>query len=506
MMDQALRMSALSTTVPTKVSAEVPAEKFQLVWLRNDLRCYDNAALTQAQQSGLPVVAVFIATPVTWQQHQMAPIKQDFIRRRVVQLQQELAVLGISLLAIEGSDYRHCREQIVSIAAKGAVMLFAQREYELREQIRDAQVSAALSDIGVGSCFIDNQCRFAPGTVLSKSGDVYKIFTPFKKTWLNKLRELGVSCAAKPAVQSSLVVPALCPELLATTLPSMLLGDQSSALYPVEEQQVLRQLRSFCQERVQDYQTARDFPAKPGTSGLSPYLAIGVISAQQAIARLQLEAGDQLWQEQSGAAVWLSELIWREFYKHILVAYPQLIKHQPFQHDTAAIVWGNNQSWFDAWCEGRTGYPIVDAAMRQLNQTGWMHNRLRMIVASFLVKDLQIDWRWGEAYFMSKLIDGDFAANNGGWQWAASTGTDAAPYFRIFNPVTQSERFDAAGGFIRQMLPELAAIPQKQLHWPHPLPMSVRYPKPIVEHAKARLRTLEMFYAVKKPTIGGEHV
>jgi deoxyribodipyrimidine photo-lyase len=249
---------------------------------------------------------------------------------------------------------------------------------------------------------------------------------------------------------------------------------------------------------VQDYQLARDFPAKPGTSGLSAYLVIGVISVQQAIARLQLEAGASLWQEKSGAAVWLSELIWREFYKHILVAYPALIKHQPFQQDTAAIVWGNNQQWFQAWCDGNTGYPIVDAAMRQLNQTGWMHNRLRMIVASFLVKDLQIDWRWGEAYFMSKLIDGDFAANNGGWQWAASTGTDAAPYFRIFNPVTQSERFDPNGDFIRLLLPELSGLNKKQIHWPHPLPLSVRYAKPVVDHAKARLLTLAMFKAVKQ--------
>jgi deoxyribodipyrimidine photo-lyase len=231
---------------------------------------------------------------------------------------------------------------------------------------------------------------------------------------------------------------------------------------------------------------------------LSAYLAIGVISAQQAMARLQLEAGDSLWQEKSGAAVWLSELIWREFYKHILVAYPNLIKHQPFQQDTANIVWGNNPKWFQAWCEGKTGYPIVDAAMRQLNETGWMHNRLRMIVASFLVKDLQIDWRWGEAYFMSKLIDGDFAANNGGWQWAASTGTDAAPYFRIFNPVTQSERFDPKGEFIRLMVPELSKLNDKQIHWPHPLPMSIQYVRPVVDHAKARLLTLAMFKAVKQ--------
>jgi len=481
------------TTVDSSLA--VKAQPFALVWLRNDLRCFDNAALTQAQRTGLPVVAVFIAMPKTWDMHQMAPIKQDFLRRRAAQMQQELAGIGIPFILIEGSDYRQCAWQLSEIAALGAVSLFAQREYELREQRRDQQVTTRLAGIGIACHFIDNQCRFAPGTVLSKTGDVYKVFTPFKKTWLGKFRELGVQCEAKPRQQHyQLTLPA--------SLQPMAAGDGSSVAYTVVESEVLMQLRNFCRDRVQDYQLARDFPARPGTSGLSAYLAIGVISAQQAMARLQLEAGDSLWQEQSGAAVWLSELIWREFYKHILVAYPDLIKHQPFQKDTANIVWGNNQQWFQKWCDGETGYPIVDAAMRQLNQTGWMHNRLRMIVASFLVKDLQIDWRWGEAYFMSKLIDGEFAANNGGWQWAASTGTDAAPYFRIFNPVTQSERFDPQGDFIRQMIPELAGVSTKNIHWPHPLPMSVRYAKPVVDHAKARIRTLEMFNAVKKPQAG----
>jgi deoxyribodipyrimidine photo-lyase len=187
------------------------------------------------------------------------------------------------------------------------------------------------------------------------------------------------------------------------------------------------------------------------------------------------------------------------------VAFPDLIKHKAFQKDTDGIVWPNNPQLFQAWCEGKTGYPIVDAAMRQLNQTGWMHNRLRMIVASFLVKDLHIDWRFGEQYFMSKLIDGDFAANNGGWQWAASTGTDAAPYFRIFNPVTQSERFDPDGIFIKRMLPELADVPKKLIHWPHPLPLWSDYVRPVVDHSKARLRTLELFHTVKKPQEPFDH-
>lgn len=468
---------------------------FQLVWLRNDLRQLDNSLLTAAQQTGLPVVAVYLATKTTWSLHDMAPIKQDLLRRRVLAMRDELAALGIPLLAFEIDSYQHCAAVISDIAKQRAEQVYWQTEYELREQVRDRQVEVALNKLGISVVSHDSQCVMPPGSVLSKTGETYKVFTPFKKTWLAKLQASGVVCAGKLAKQ-------IAPTLDCSVAPAMELPDGSSNAYPVAELVVLERLREFCKERVQDYQRLRDFPAVDGTSSLSAYLAIGVISPKQAVARLQLEAQQQLWQEGSGAAVWLSELIWREFYKHILVAYPNLIKHQPFQLDTANIVWGNNKRWFDAWCQGQTGYPIVDAAMRQLNQTGWMHNRLRMIVASFLVKDLQIDWRWGERYFMSKLIDGDFAANNGGWQWAASTGTDAAPYFRIFNPVTQSERFDSEGSFIRQYLPELTAIPRKHIHWPHPLPMSVVYAKPVVDHTKARELTLAMFKAVKgKPEL-----
>ncbi len=467
---------------------------FQLVWLRNDLRQLDNSLLSAAQQSGLPIVAVFIATAQTWQQHDMAEIKQDFIRRRVEALQHELAEIGIPMLAFEGDTYSKSADIICQIARLGAKTVYWQVEYELREQLRDQQVRSQLTELGIEVVCHDTQCVMPPGSVRSKTGDIYKVFTPFKKTWLQQFQQQPLYCY--PKLQRQAVdLPVL--SAVHTIAAAMTKPHGISAAYPVAEQDVLARLREFCRERVADYQVQRDFPAVDGTSMLSAYLAIGVLSPKQAIARLQLEAQQQMLQEGTGAAVWLSELIWREFYKHILVAYPHLIKHRAFQADTEALNWGNNSRWFQAWCDGKTGYPIVDAAMRQLNQTGWMHNRLRMIVASFLVKDLQIDWRWGERYFMSKLIDGDFAANNGGWQWAASTGTDAAPYFRIFNPVTQGERFDAEGRFIRQYLPELAKISRKDIHWPHPLPMGVDYVKPIVDHKKARDITLAMFKAIK---------
>ena len=473
-------------------------QPFVVVWYRNDLRSYDHPGLTQAQQTGLPVLALFIATPETWSTHDMAPMKQDLLRRRATALQQELAELQIPMLCVEASRYADTPDVLRELAQQGAVQVFAQREYELREQHRDACVSQMLAEFDAVLQLHDSQCVMLPGSILSKTGEHYKVFTPYKKTWLARLRTAGYAVEPKPLVQTQPLPP------IHSRWPAMRQGDNSSIAYPVQEREVLERLREFCRERVAFYHTQRDFPALDGTSGLSAYLAIGVVSPKQCLARLQLEAGEQIWQDDSGAAIWLSELIWREFYKHLLLVYPQLIKHQPFQADTAALAWSDNQAWFEAWCEGRTGYPIVDAAMRQLNSTGWMHNRLRMIVASFLVKDLQIDWRWGERYFMQKLIDGDFAANNGGWQWAASTGTDAAPYFRIFNPVTQSEKFDPKGIFLRKYLPELEKLTGKALHWPHPLPMSVQYPKPIVDHAKARERTLAMFKAVRGAVDGND--
>lgn len=465
-------------------------QNVQLVWFRSDLRTYDNAALLAAMEQG-PTMALFVACPKSWQQHDMAPMKQDLIRRRAEALKLELAALGVPLLLVEGTDYRALQSVFTALLPLGIDTVYSEQEYELREQQRDQMLQQWLAEQGVGWWQCDRQCGFAPGSFVNGSGAMYQVFTPFKKRWLQRFAEQGVTVLPRPKAQPTLSIPSLA---LAVMQP----GDHSSAAWPVVQDTLLSQLRDYCQQRVQDYQKRRDFPALDATSRLSPYLALGALSVRQCIARLQFEAGDSLQQADSGASVWLSELIWRDFYKHVLVAWPDLIKHQPFQADTAAIRWRNDPALFQAWCDGKTGYPLVDAAMQQLNQSGWMHNRLRMVVASFLVKDLHIDWRWGERYFMSKLIDGDFAANNGGWQWAASTGTDAAPYFRIFNPVSQSERFDPDGAFIRTWLPALAACPAKHIHWPHLDTMAKSYPKPVVDHAQARQVTLALFQQARQ--------
>lgn len=477
------------------MSVSLSARPLNIVWFRNDLRYHDNAALHAAvndalNHPGTAVIALFIATPVSWQQHDMALIKQDLIRRRVLQLKHELAELNIPLLAIEGHNYAGVNAIFQHFLPFGLRNVFAQTEYEIREQQRDQHLNTFLAEQQVECHWFDTQCIMPPGSVRTQQGDIYKVFTPFKRNWLQQFMQAGVHCLPKvrlPEVQDLTSIT--------TSLPEMLPPAHCSADWPVAEKDILGLMRTFCREGVQDYHQNRDFPAIKGTSGLSAYLAIGVLSPQQCVSRLLSEQAELVWLEGSGAAVWLTELIWREFYKHILVAFPMLIKHQPFQQETMLIAWRDDQTLFQAWCDGRTGYPIVDAAMRQLNQTGWMHNRLRMIAASFLVKDLHIDWRWGEQYFMSRLIDGDFAANNGGWQWAASTGTDAVPYFRIFNPVTQGKRFDPEGDFLRCYLPELKLYHGKNIHWPH---TDGHYITPVVDHAEARKVTLALFSQAKQ--------
>ena len=293
------------------------------------------------------------------------------------------------------------------------------------------------------------------------------MFTPFKKRLLSLLTE-----------EQTRVLPA--PWTLPPTPPT-------EERWPAGEQEAQRRLRDFTAHRIAEYHEARDLPAIPGTSRLSPYLAQGLLSPRQCLAAARSLPGP-------GSDTWVSELIWREFYRHVLIAWPRVSRGRAFQPQTETVVWRNNSAEFDVWCRGQTGIPIVDAAMRQLLAEGWMHNRLRMVTAQFLTKNLLIDWRWGERYFMEHLIDGDLASNNGGWQWSASTGTDAAPYFRVFNPTSQSRRFDADGHFIRRYVPELAGITDRSIHEPPPsVRTSCGYPVPMVDLKSSRQRAIDVF-------------
>ncbi|ARJ40742.1 deoxyribodipyrimidine photo-lyase [Pantoea alhagi] len=469
-----------------------------LVWLRNDLRINDNSALWAAcRQRDANVVALFIATPQQWRQHDMSPRQADYIWHSLQLLQQALAAKGIVLHYYQCADFSasvdylaaFCREQQVDA-------LFYNYQYEFNERERDAATERRLTQQGVTVQGFDDSVLLPPGSVRTGSQKMYKVFTPFSKAYLQRLRISLPECLPAPEPRSQ-TLPQTLPALAPFDYPRQAFDHQ---LFPPGEAAALQRLRAFCRQPVMSYPEQRDLPALDGTSRLSVCLATGTLSPRQCLHRLLHEQPQTL--EQGRARVWLNELIWRDFYRHLLVAFPALCKNQPFMTWTKQVAWQDNPHHFTAWQQGKTGYPIVDAAMRQMNRTGWMHNRLRMITASFLVKDLQINWQLGERYFMSMLIDGDLAANNGGWQWAASTGTDAAPYFRIFNPTTQGERFDKQGEFIRRWLPELAKVPDSAIHDPHGWAKKnhqrLDYPSPIVEHKAAREKTLAIFAAARK--------
>ncbi|WP_114191779.1 deoxyribodipyrimidine photo-lyase [Edaphovirga cremea] len=467
-----------------------------LVWFRNDLRVTDNRALSAAcEQIDADVKAVFIATPQQWQAHGMAPRQAAFIYQNLQALQSALAERGIELHYHQCDDFGQSVDWLADFCQQQQVdRLFYNRQYEINERLRDDALEKALTGQVICQSF-DDSLLLPPGSVRTGSGEMYKVYTPFRKAFLQRLTESDSRSLPAPRKRSAQGVTRY--PLTPFAMPQATVDE----MFPAGEEAALAQLRSFCRERVQDYLTQRDLPAIDGTSKISPYLAVGVLSPRQCFNRLRTECPDVLDKSDGGAFGWLNELIWREFYRHLLVAWPRLCKHQPFVDWTQNVRWRDIPGALHAWQEGKTGYPIVDAAMRQLNKTGWMHNRLRMIVASFLVKDLLIDWRAGERYFMAQLLDGDLAANNGGWQWAASTGTDAAPYFRIFNPTTQGERFDPQGRFIRQWLPELADVPESDIHQPHRWAERQQrvldYPSPLVDHSQARKETLAAFEAAK---------
>ena len=484
-----------------------------LVWFRTDLRAADNTALhhaaTQASSGSMGgVLGVFVISPAEWKRHDFATVKVDLILRTLAQFSEALASLNIPLVVLHAKREREIPVLLVDLAREHRCSsLHFNREYEVDEQARDAAVTRAFEDACLEVHAWDDQAAIAPGLVRTGENRFFTVFTPFKRRWITVWQETGGHPPlAAPKRQVAISIKP-------SPVPASVEGFASKvdpAIWPAGEQHAAKRLRAFARSAIEHYKDRRDFPAlDSATSQLSPYLAIGTISPRQCIAaaldanerasnKRALDAGD------AGAACWISELIWREFYIHVLAGYPRVCKNRAFQIPTDRIKWSYDERHFRAWCEGKTGVPIVDAAIRQLLATGWMHNRLRMVAAMYLTKDLFIDWRWGERFFMRHLVDGFFASNNGGWQWSASTGTDAAPYFRIFNPYSQSEKFDPDGEFIRKYVPELASLESDAIHDPSRLPPLARagidYPDPIVDRAKVKARVLEAFQAIKQQT------
>jgi deoxyribodipyrimidine photo-lyase len=465
-----------------------------LVWLRRDLRLDDQAALYHALKSSKTVHALFVFdTDIL----DVLPSRHDrrveFIHASVAGLKRELETLGATLHVLYGSAAKLVPEFAGIIGAKA---VFCNRDYEPAAIRRDEEVAQELGRRGVSFRTFKDQVVFERDEVLTQAGKAFTVFTPYKKAWLNKLDAFYL----KPYPVRAYL------DRMAREPPADMPGLREIGFVPtnlaelgIEAGQIgARRLFEDFMPRINRYREARDFPAMQGPSCLSVHLRFGTISVRELAATAHGTGG-------AGAETWLSELVWREFYQQALWHRPDLAEGRCFKPEFDAIEWPNPQGHFEAWCEARTGFPLVDAAMRQINQTGYMHNRLRMLAASFLVKDLLVDWRLGERYFADHLIDFDLASNSGGWQWAASVGCDAQPWFRVFNPVIQSEKFDPHGEFIRRYLPELIKVPDKFIHAPWTMPFSVQeergvmigrdYPAPVVEHKVQRVRALALFKA-----------
>ncbi|WP_449429852.1 deoxyribodipyrimidine photo-lyase [Pseudomonas putida] len=466
----------------------------QLIWLRNDLRIDDNTALSAACERG-PTIALWLASPGQWQAHDDAACKVDFWLRNLRELRPALEALNIPLLIRKVDSWDDVPQALLAVCRKHQVeAVHWNDEYGVNEQLRDQATRTLLEKNAVQAHSHLDQLLFRPGTILTRAGDYFQVFSQFKKTCLEHLHRSLPALAQRVKRQAPLAISSdpIPQHIDGFDKPSRALRDH----WPAGEDEALGRLTRFLDETVEDYQQLRDLPAKPGTSQLSAYLAAGVISPRRCLHAALASNRGEFDSGSSGVQTWINELLWREFYKHILTGYPQVSRHRAFRAHTEALPWRDAPAQLEAWKQGRTGFPIIDAAMRQLLHTGWMHNRLRMIVAMFLSKNLLIDWRKGEQHFMRHLIDGDLAANNGGWQWSASTGTDAVPYFRIFNPITQSQRFDPQGRFIRQWVPELQALDDKSIHAPGKaadLFTDSVYHRPIVDLGSSRQRALEAF-------------
>jgi len=497
---------SMSTSIPYNTG---------LMWFRRDLRAEDNAALYHALKRCKQVWCVFVFDTAILQPLRdrglTADRRVEFIHESLIDLDEQLRALGRSNGAEGvGLIVRHgaATEEIPRLAAQlGVQAVFANHDDEPYAKARDAQVLGALAHAGAVLHTFKDHVVFERHEVLTQNARPFTVFTPYKNAWFKALSDYHLK--AYPVERYA---PALapCPAHAPPGVPALeSLGFQPTNLRELKVRTGSRGARALFEDfvsRIDHYHQTRDFPAIKGPSYLSVHLRFGTLS----IRSVASVAYAMHLQGLAGASTWLSELIWRDFYHQILANFPHAVSGA-FKPEYDAIHWERGKhadALFAAWCEGRTGYPLVDAAMHQINQTGYMHNRLRMVVASFLTKDLGLDWRRGEQYFADHLIDFDLAANNGGWQWAASSGCDAQPYFRIFNPVSQSEKFDPHGKFIRRYLPVLAGLPNHALHAPwlaKPVELESAglvigrdYPAPIVDHAVARAKTLERYAVVKK--------
>lgn len=425
-----------------------------IFWFRRDLRLHDNAGLYHALKSGNPVQCVFIFDSIILSRLKKGTVDKRiiFIHRQIARLSGELQKYGSSIAVYHDTPEKAWERIVKDFRVQ---FVFTNHDYEPYARNRDKQIGKFLTSKGLEFFTCKDQVIFEKDEVVKDDGKPYTIFTPYKNKFRKKLNEFYVKSYPTLKYAGNFFIG-----IQLQILSVGEIGFEDSELTFPETYVLAGTLRH--------YKADRDFPAIDGTSHLSLHFRFGTISVRDMFREASYETIDETW---------TNELIWREFYMQILWHFPHVAKSS-FKPEYDRIEWRNNESEFDAWCEGRTGYPLVDAGMRQLNETGFMHNRVRMVVASFLVKHLLIDWRWGEAYFAEKLLDFDLSANNGGWQWATGSGTDAAPYFRIFNPTEQQKKFDPQFVYVNKWVPEFGTSD---------------YPDPIVDHKLARERCLKVY-------------
>ncbi|KAK9434936.1 photolyase [Metarhizium brunneum] len=497
----------------TEQRQRVEAKDSVIHWFKTDLRCNDNRALAlaseKAKEAAVPLICMYIVSPQDFEAHLTSPVRVDFILRTLEIVKRDLAKLDIPLYIETVERRKQIPDRILELMEQwGSRHLFANMEYEVDELRREANMVHDLAENGKSFEVVHDTCVVPPGQLQSGSGNQYAVYSPWYRSWVAHIHaDLDLLELFDPPNKNPGTARKRFKNLFDCAVPEAPSNKQLTkeekrrfhSLWPAGENAAKERLDKFCEEKIGGYSDNRNIPAQDGTSSLSVHLASGTISSRTCVRTARdrnktkkLDGGNE------GIRVWISEVAWRDFYKHVLVHWPYICMNKPYKPEYSNIAWSYNEEHFKAWCEGRTGFPIVDAAMRQLNHNGYMHNRCRMIVASFLSKDLLIDWRKGERYFMEHLIDGDFASNNGGWGFSASVGVDPQPYFRIFNPLLQSEKFDPEGVYIRKWVPELQDLDNKEIHDPYGRGAGAKakkagYPKPIVNHKDCRDRALNAY-------------
>jgi deoxyribodipyrimidine photo-lyase len=468
-----------------------------IVWFRSDLRIDDNPALNAALTKCDEVLAIYIFSQSQWDIHNESNIKQEFLFNNLTQLKEALANLNIPLVAINTDSYKTLPQDLSSFAAEQKINhVFCNNEFGFNEKVRDQHSIDCLKKNNIQLSSFSDQVIYEPGFLKTGQGKPFSVFTPFKRRWIENFDmnfldlELPRKSKKLPSIKSDL-----------SALKFTKTHSANIDLWPAGEGAAQEKLANFLQSKAQLYSESRNSPIIDGTSRISPYLALGILSPKRCILEGLKLNNFEFTSGNKGICKWIDEIVWREFYRNIMYSFPKVSQNQPFQDYTKSIRWRHSDNELEAFYAGKTGFPIVDAGIRQMLSEGWMHNRLRMVVAMFFTKNMLHDWRLGEKFFMEHLIDGDFCSNNGGWQWSSSTGTDAAPYFRIFNPITQSQNFDPDGEFIKKFIPELKDVPVAQIHQPQSdLFSSTDYPAPMLDLKESRIRAIQAFKDARENT------